>query len=77
MRSKIFNQRFITSITLTLFTLTQFSCAFAGNTDSAAKARADYNADDFKKAVKDCSEWLDKHPDDADIIRLRGKCFLA
>ncbi len=75
MTCKFIRQILIGLIALSIVIPTK--CAHASNVDAAAKAKADYSADDFKKATKDCSEWLDKHPDDAEIIRLRGKCFLA
>ena len=40
-------------------------------------ARAEYKNENYKKALKDFSLFLQHHPGDAETLRLRGKCYLA
>jgi tetratricopeptide (TPR) repeat protein len=41
------------------------------------EAQADYKKEDFKKAIKECSIYLEHHPGDAEALRLRGKSYLG
>lgn len=45
--------------------------------ESLEQATEKYKSEDYRRALKDCSLFLEHHPADNDALRLRGKCYLA
>jgi len=56
-----------------------FPVCSAANPDESSldEAKAEYKNEEYKKALKDCSSFLDHHQGDHEALRLRGRCYLA
>ncbi len=70
-------KRKLTLLAVALNLSSSLTCFAASAPDSMSKAKSEYGADEYKRAAKDCTEWIDKHPADTEALRLRGKCYLA